>query len=211
MKARAYCIETAAIGLPHTGKEPILHAMLSLRFLTPALILCAMLAVPAADASEVAVKTEADGTQTMTHEVLVPAPIADVWAAISTAEGWMRWAVPVARLSASDPDILETAYDKAAAPGGPATIQQRFLVRVPGRLLAFRTIKAPEGFPHWESYRQVSSVFELEAAGGQTRVRMTSTGYPGTPAGRELVAFFRTGNADTLDKLRRLFEPAPRD
>lgn len=181
------------------------------RFFAPGLILCAALAVPAANASEVVLRTEADGTQTMTHEVLVRAPMDEVWVAISTAEGWMRWAVPMARLSTSDPDILETAYDRSAAPGGPTTIQQRFLVRIPGRLLAFRTIKAPEGFPHWESYRQVSSVFELEPAGTQTRVRLTSTGYPDTPAGRELVAFFRAGNTDTLDKLRQLFERAAGD
>lgn len=163
------------------------------------------LAVPADAQEAVAVTTlrEADGTTTMTHEATVEAAMPEVWAAISTPEGWMSWAAPLARWSAEEPDVLETSYDSASAPGDPATIWQRFLARIPGRLLAFRTIKAPEGFPHADAYYRVTGVFELEAVGGQTRVRLTSSGYPDSEAGRELVAFFRRGNAETLEALRQ--------
>lgn len=149
----------------------------------------------------VATVTEADGTATLLHELVVAAPIADVWAAISTPAGWMDWAVPLARWAGDEPDVLETSYDPSAAPGGASTIRQRFLARIPGRLLAFRTIKAPEGFPNWEEYRQVVSIFELETAGSGTRVRLTSTGYPATDGGRALVAYFEIGNAQTLEAL----------
>lgn len=175
--------------------------------------IAAALACPALAAGEVSASThaEVDGTHTMVHETLVDAPTAEVWTAISTAEGWMSWAVPIAWVSAEDPDVLETSYDPADRPGSPSTIRQRFLVRIPGRLLAFRTIKAPQGFPHWESYRAVSSVFELEPAGERTRVRLTSTGYPDTQAGRELVAFFERGNAETLESLQQRFAVGPVD
>jgi uncharacterized protein YndB with AHSA1/START domain len=153
-----------------------------------------------------ATRVETDGTTTMTHETLIDAPMADVWAAISTPEGWKSWAVPTAWLSPADPDILETSYDPRDKPGSPGTIQQRFTARIPGRLLAFRTIKAPQGFPHWETYSKVSSVFELEPAGQQTRLRLTSTGYPDTEAGRALIAFFTQGNSETLKALQKRFE-----
>ena len=173
-------------------------------FLTLALI---ALALPVMAAEPVAVTTqlEADGTTSMAHEALIDAPAAEVWAAIATAEGWMSWAVPIAWVTPAEPDILETSYDRDDTPGSPSTIRHQFLVRIPGRLLAFRTIKAPAGFPHWDEYRQVTSVFELEPHGEQTRLRLTSTGYPDNEGGRELVTFFERGNAETLEALQRRF------
>lgn len=147
----------------------------------------------------------------MVHGVLVPGAIADVWTAISTPQGWMTWAVPLARVSTADPDVLETSYNKADQPGSPGTIQQRFVAKIPGRLLVFRTIKAPAGFPHWETYRGVTSVFELEPAGAETRVRMTSVGYPNTDQGKALAAFFERGNIETLEHLQKRFLTGPVD
>ena len=162
---------------------------------------------------EVARTLEADGTTTLVHEALVDASPAAVWQAISTAEGWMRWAVPVAWTSPAEPDMLETSYDPADTPGSPSTIKQQFLARIPGRLLVFRTVKAPEGFPNFAIYRGVTSVFELEPAGGGTRLRLTSTGYPDSEGGRELLAFFEAGNAQALEALQKLFagEAPPRE
>lgn len=173
-----------------------------------------LLAVPgAAVAQDVKVtKTvEADATTTMVHEVLVDAAPAEVWAAISTGDGWMTWAVPIAWVSPGDPDLIETSYDPAAKPGGPDTIQQRFGSRVAGRSLAFRTVKAPAGFPHWDDYRKVDSLFEIEPAGDQTRVRLTSRGYPASDGGRALVGFFEGGNSMALGNLRQRFATGPID
>jgi uncharacterized protein YndB with AHSA1/START domain len=126
-----------------------------------------------------------------------------VWETISTPEGWRRWAAPVARPVPGANDMLETSYTPDAAPGDASTIHQQFVARIPGRMLAFRTVKAPEGFPHFESYRAVTTIFELSSAGeGRTRIVLTATGYPDTDAGRQLLGFFRQGNRETLEKLR---------
>lgn len=160
----------------------------------------------------VAKHIEADGTHTLVHEVVVDAPAGEVWAAISTAEGWKTWAVPVAWMPPGNPDILETSYNPAARPGSPETIQQRFLARIPGRLLAFRTVKAPAKFPHWEAYRLVSSIFELEPLGpAKTKVRLTGVGYPDSPAGKQLIGFFERGNSASLEWLRTRFIEGPAD
>lgn len=166
----------------------------------------------AGGAVEVSKRVEADGTHTLIHQVTVDAPAADVWAAIATPEGWMGWAVPIAWVPEGQPDILETSYDPAAKPGDPGNIQQQFLARIPGKSLAFRTIKTPEGFPHREAYLLVSSLFELEPAGpGRTRVRLTSTNYPAGEAGAQLVSFFERGNAMTLEWLKARFTDGPTD
>lgn len=171
-------------------------------------------AVPGAAVAEpvaVTKRVEADATTTMVHEVLVDAAPAEVWAAISTAEGWMTWAVPVAWVSPGDPDLIETSYDPTAKPGGPDTIRQRFGTRLAGKSLAFRTVKAPAGFPHWEEYQKVDSLFEIEAMGKQTRVRLTSRGYPASDGGRALVGFFEGGNSMALGNLRQRFATGPID
>jgi uncharacterized protein YndB with AHSA1/START domain len=153
--------------------------------------------------------TAADGTQVLVHEVVVDAPAADVWEAVSTAQGWTTWAVPIAWQQG---EFLETAYSATARPGDPTTIRQQILGREPGRRLVFRTVKAPEGFPHFDAYREVVSTIDLEPLGAaRTRVRLTSAGYPDSEAGRELVGFFREGNRSTLEQLRERFVSGPID
>ena len=176
------------------------------------LIAAALAAAPAGAAGPVAAKAvqEADGSRTLVHEVVVDAPREAVWAAISTAEGWKTWAVPVAW--PSEGGGIETSYTPTAIPGDPSTIRQEVLLRVPSRLMVFRTVKAPQGFPNFETYRKVTSAFELEPAGeGRTRVRLTGAGYADDEAGRSLAGFFERGNAASLDWLRTRFRDGPID
>lgn len=157
-----------------------------------------------------ATSRRADGRHDLVHETTVDAPAADVWRAISTVEGWRTWAVPVAW--APEGDIIETSYTPTARPGDPSTIRQRIVAAVPERLLVFRTVRAPERFPHFETYAQVTSVFELEPLGeSRTRVRLTGSGYADSEAGRQLLAFFRDGNRVSLERLRQRFVTGPLD
>jgi uncharacterized protein YndB with AHSA1/START domain len=183
--------------------------MIRLLLIAFALFAAPALAEPAMQSKRVA---ESDDTLTLVHELIVEAPAAEVWQAISTAGGWESWAVPVAWSDPNDPDIIETSYDPAARPGQPQTIRQRVLARIPGRMLALRTIKAPAGFADFEQFADMLSVFELEAVGpDRTRVRLTGVGYPDNAAGRRLLEFFEQGNSATLDMLRRRFTEGPVD
>ena len=157
-------------------------------------------------------RTETDGTFTLVHELMVSAPVDSVWNAVSTADGWKTWAVPVAWIDPEDADVIETSYDPAAAPGSPQTIRQRFLARIPGRMLAFKTIKAPAGFADFDQFSHMQSVLELERVEEDaTRVRLTGVGYPDTEAGRRLLQFFRDGNRVSLEMLRDRFANGPID
>lgn len=148
-----------------------------------------------------------DGTHLLSHEVVVDAPPSQVWAAISTVEGWKSWAVPVAWSPA--PDLIETSYTPTARPGDASTIRQQVLLRLPERLMVFRTVKAPAGFPDFDTYARVVSAFELEPAGeGRTRVRLTGTGYADSEAGKRLLGFFERGNARSLEALKARFAAA---
>jgi len=160
----------------------------------------------------VAERREADGTMTLSHEVVVPASQADAWAALATPEGWRTWATPVSWVPADDPDAIEGSYDPDARPGAASLIRQHFIARLPGRLLVFRTVRAPQGFPHFETYARVTIFIELEPLDPtHTRVRLTGTGYADTDAGRTLLGFFRGGNRISLERLRQRFVSGPLD
>jgi uncharacterized protein YndB with AHSA1/START domain len=152
-----------------------------------------------------------DGTRTLRHTLVVPAPPAEVYAAFSTPEGWRAWAVPNAWTVPGDADLLETSYTLGAAPGDPRHIRQRFLLRVPNRLVEWRTVQTPPGFPHAAEFQRVTTRVELEPAGSGTRVRLSGIGYPAGAAGDTLLAFFREGNRTTLEQLRARFVTGPID
>jgi len=183
--------------------------------MTRILLALLLLALPAsAPAQDVAIsdRRESDGSLTLSHEVVVAAPVAEVWTAISTPEGWRTWAVPVSWTAPDDPESIEGSYNPAAGPGDPSIIRQHFIARLPGRLLAFRTTRAPQGFPHFDVYARVTSFFEIEAVDARrTRVRLTGTGYADNEAGRLLAGFFRDGNRVSLERLRDRFVNGPID
>jgi hypothetical protein len=159
---------------------------------------------PASQAWAARTERGPDGSHLLMHEAVVDAEPAEVWAAVSTAEGWKSWAVPVAWAPAGD--LIETSYTPTAKPGDSSTIRQQVLLRIPGRLMVFRTVKAPERFPDFGTYAKVVSAFELEPAGdGRTRVRLTGTGYEDSEAGRRLLGFFERGNQVSLDALKARF------
>lgn len=158
---------------------------------------------------EVSTSQASDGSRSLVHETIVSAPVGEVWQAISTAQGWTGWAVPIAWLEG---DLLETSYTAGAARGDASTIQQRIVGTIPGRMFVFRTVKAPQGFPNFDTFRAVTHMLELEPVGdSRTRVRLTSAGYADTEAGRQLLGFFEEGNRITLERLRDRFVTGPVD
>lgn len=158
---------------------------------------------PPASTIETVTKTEVDGTGTTIHSAVIAAPVAAVWTAISTPEGWRGWAAPLARWAEGESDVIETSYNPDELAGGPGAIWQQFVARIPGRLLVFRTIKVPDDFPHGDAYKQVTSFIELQLEGAGTRLTLTATGYPDSEGGRALVAFFAKGNVVAIEALRR--------
>ncbi len=171
-----------------------------------------LISIPANAQVAETLKIEPDGSRTLTHELLVPASADKVWEAIATIEGWKSWAVPSAWADPGDPDAFETAYSLTAKPGDASNIVNRFVARLPGRILVYRTTRTPAGFPHAKAYLGVVSFFEIEPVdAGRTRVRLTGANYPAGAEGDALLGFFRTGNRQSLEALRDRFVTGPVD
>lgn len=140
--------------------------------------------------------------QDLCHSIIVPAPVADVWALWTTSDGLSSWAAPVAAIDARVGGVFESSYDPDARIGDPANIRNRVLAVTPQRLLRMHIAQTPPGFPHPQLARELATTIEFEPVGAErTLVRVTMTGYRAEPGFDELRAFFDRGNAFTLDKL----------
>lgn len=174
-----------------------------------AVLLLALAAPILAQDAAVSVRTLADGSRAMSHELIVPAKPAAIWRAVATAEGWQTWAVPLVR-TVPGTDRFETNYDPSARLGSPSGIEQQWLVRKAPRTVSFRTTRTPAGFPHASAYLKVVSTFTLTPVGpNSTRVRLTGSGYPAGAEGDALIAFFRRGNSAALHQLHKRFASGP--
>ena len=177
--------------------------------MTAGLILLAAAAALAPEPVVDTVRRVESPTSTQTaQQIVVPASQSDVWKAVSTSEGWRGWAAAQAWQSDDAAQVIETSYDPKGSPGAASNIKSQILLRVPERLVAFRTIKAPEGFADFDALAAVTWVIELEPTGGGTIVRITGSGFPRTAAGERIQNFFLDHNPIALRALRDRFEPA---
>lgn len=178
-------------------------------------IMASLIAVPAwagtvIDTSYIA----RDGSRVIRHELDIPASAGDVYQAFTTADGWQGWAVPFARLS-GDLSVgadIETSYNPGASVGDAGNIKNRVLAYVPDRFFAFHVAKAPEGFPHADLITRVFTVAEIEPRNaGTVHLKLSMLGYGKGAGYDELYAFFRKGNAMTMENLKRRFDKGPID
>lgn len=95
--------------------------------LRPILLALASGAVAPVAAQEVSARVEVteSGERLLIHEVVVPATLAQLWAAFTTAEGFMGWAAPFAVVDLRIGGSIESSYNAAARPGDAGNIINR--------------------------------------------------------------------------------------
>jgi len=154
--------------------------------------------------------TDSAGHRGIRASVVVAATPAEVWRALTTAEGWKRMGVGFAQVDFRVGGIVETSYQPTAKAGDAGNIKNQILAFSPERALAFRNVEAPPSFPDAAEFARTASMIELEGAGpGETRVTVTAMGFGPGPAFDRLLAFFGEGNAQTLQSLARSYARTP--
>jgi uncharacterized protein YndB with AHSA1/START domain len=170
-------------------------------------------AAPAATAVVDASTAEPDGTRTMHLSIEVPAPAADVWAALTTSDGWRGWAAPMAQVEFRLGGIIETSYNLAAAPGAPGNIRNEIVAYLPQRMFAIRNVQAPPktafDVPTFQSLHTVVLVEPVDER--RTRVAFVQPGYRNGEPWDTVYKHFAWGNAWTLEQLKARFEHGPVD
>lgn len=153
----------------------------------------------------------AQGPRTLCHEAVVDAEPSEVWALISTSEGWRSWAAPVAHVDLRVGGEIETSYNPSAVIGGPGNIHNRIVAIRVNSALGIRIAEAPPGFPHAEEARTLATMINLTRAGDGTRITIAMSGFGEGAAYEALYGFFDAGNAYTLNKLVERIENGPAD
>jgi uncharacterized protein YndB with AHSA1/START domain len=151
----------------------------------------------------------APDTAPMVVEALLDAPVAEVWKVFSTPEGFKALGVAKCDMDFRIGGLIRSCYSEASTLGDPSTIQNRILAFEPERMLAFRIDRPPKDFPFPQAWASVWSVATFtDAGGGRTLLRLAQMGYTGEEESRKMRAFFEAGNAWTLKKLQKHFNPS---
>jgi uncharacterized protein YndB with AHSA1/START domain len=139
-------------------------------------------------------------------EGVVNAPIAEVWNVWTTKEGIESWMVAKTDIDLRPGGLWRTSYSKDSTLDDDAAIHHILLAYDPGRMLAFRTIKAPRNFPFPTAIQKTWTVVYLEPSGeSHTKVTVHMLGYGDDEESRKMRAFFETGNRTTLESLQKKF------
>jgi uncharacterized protein YndB with AHSA1/START domain len=141
--------------------------------------------------------------QALVIEVMVPAPVGDVWKAFTTSEGLSTWLTPNAVV-----DLREGGEWTAHFPGG-STGGGTILSFVPQKELVLSAL-APDKFPTVRATR-TQAKFSFEAKGDSTVVRLTQTGWKDGEEWVKAYEYLTVGNAQLLATLHHRFVNGPID
>jgi uncharacterized protein YndB with AHSA1/START domain len=156
---------------------------------------------------------EADGTSTLDQRVVVNAPLAEVWQALTTSEGWRSWAAPFAVLDFRIGGVIETSYRMDAQAGAPENVRNQVLAYLPQRMFAIRNVQAPPKAPFdVPTFQSLHTVVLLEPVTERsTRVAFVQPGYRSGEPYDTVLKHFRWGNGWTLEQLKKRFDTGPVD
>jgi uncharacterized protein YndB with AHSA1/START domain len=145
-------------------------------------------------------------TEPLVAQAVVDAPADKVWEAFTTKEGIESWMVASGDVDLRIGGLMRTTYRRGADLDGETAIHQTISSIDPGRMLSFRTIKSPKGFPFANAISKTWTVVYLDPIEtGRTRVTVKMLGYDIDPESQKMRAFFELGNKVTLDALVKRF------
>ncbi len=141
--------------------------------------------------------------QQLVIEVEVPAPLSDVWKAFTTSDGLSTWLTPNAVVDLK-PGGEWTAHFPGGSTGGGTIVSF-----VPEKELVIAAM-APDQFPHVRQER-TRAVFQFEAKGSSTVVRLTQSGWKSGPEWTRAYEYLVSGNAQLMATLHHRFVNGPID
>jgi uncharacterized protein YndB with AHSA1/START domain len=144
-------------------------------------------------------------------EMLMPAPIAEVWAAWTTEAGVMSFFAPGCRLEPRVDGAYEIYFDPQGRPGRRGADDMRILAFEPQKRLAF-TWNAPWDQPYARAQRTVVEIRLRPVDATRTRLLFTHSGWGEGPEWDAAYRYFDVAwNAHVLPRLQRRFTHGPVD
>jgi uncharacterized protein YndB with AHSA1/START domain len=137
---------------------------------------------------------------------VVNAPVAEVWRAFTTKEGIESWMTAKTEFTLAVGATWKTSYSKESTLDDDAAIHHVVLAYDPERMLAFRTVKAPKGFPFPAALAKTWVVVYFEPLPeGRTKVTERMMGFTEDEDSQKMRGFFEQGNRITMEALVKRF------
>lgn len=136
-------------------------------------------------------------------EVEIPAPLPEVWHAFASSDGLSTWLFPNATV-----DLRPGGDWLVHFPGG-STGGGTIVSVVPEKELVISAL-APDKFPNVRAER-TRAVFQFEARGNATVVRLTQTGWKTGDEWTKAYEYLVAGNAQLMATLHHRFIEGPTD
>lgn len=143
-------------------------------------------------------------------EVLVAAPIGEVWKAWTTRDGIVSFMAPDAEIDARPGGAFHVHFDPLAAPGMKGADDMRYMALQPPTLLSFDW-NAPPHLPQARAQRTFVVVRLQEVDGKSTRVTLHHTGWGDGGEWDQAHAYFDRAWGGVLASLKKRFDSGPVD
>ena len=144
----------------------------------------------------------AQDTSPVVVEGVMSASVDTVWEAWTTNEGLGSWLAPHAEVDLRIGGLMRANYNAGGALGDPQTVEREILSFEPKRMISFRVVVLPEGFPFTRTIRRMWTVIYFEPlAPERTRLRAVSLGFDTSEESQSARAYFEQGNARVLQQL----------
>ncbi len=149
------------------------------------------------------VETTKTGDLILVQEVVVKAPVDQVWAAFTTSDGWEAWAVPVAKVDFQVGGIIRTNYNAGGSADDEDANVLHVINYVPNKLITLQA-EVSKNWPEIlkEREKQMYNVITFEQLNDETtKVISFGLGYRDTPELRGMMEFFIEANEGLYQKL----------
>ena len=154
------------------------------------------------------VDSTAAGELILTQEVLIHAPVADVWDAYSTEKGWAAWSTPLVSMDFKIGGTIKTNYNPNGTLEDETANTLYIRNYVPQQLITLQADLAPN-WPEFmkEEADNLYNVTYFEAI-GEKKTKLTSfgMGYKNNEKFLNLMEFFIQGNEASYQKLKEVLE-----
>jgi uncharacterized protein YndB with AHSA1/START domain len=150
----------------------------------------------------------AAAAEPLVAEAIINAPLATVWQAFATREGYASVGVAQAAVDLKMGGLVRVQPDPKGTLGDPGTSVSEIIAYEPQRLLSLRVRQPPAGFPEAAAFANTWSIVYFAPLGAEmTHVRIAGFGFNEGPAAAALTRFFELDQVAQMRRLEKLYWP----
>jgi uncharacterized protein YndB with AHSA1/START domain len=151
---------------------------------------------------------QAVAAEPLVAEAIINAPLATVWQAFATRDGYASVDVPQAAVDLKMGGLVQVQPDPKGTLGDRGTTVSEIIAYEPERLLTLRVRQAPAGFPELRAFANTWTIVYFAPLGtDMTHVRVAGFGFNDGPAAAELAKFFEQDQVAQMRRLEKHYWP----